>query len=73
MNFPNSTLPDSTLGATLKFEAVFKNSSGEEIAGIWFIDSAWQISTEPLLRFATKAEALEAWESRFNHQSGLPR
>ena len=61
MHFPES-----------KFEVVFKNSLGEEIAGIWFVDGAWKISTEPLLRFPTKADALKAWETRFDHETGLP-
>jgi hypothetical protein len=70
MHFPDPT-PRLTLGTPLEFEAIFKNTMGEEIAGIWFIDGGWQISTEPLLRFPTKTEALEAWETRFNHHSGL--
>ena len=72
MNFPNSTSRDLTLQHHLEFEANFMNSSGEEIAGIWFIDGAWKISTSPLFRFSTKAEALAAWTTRFNHQTGLP-
>ena len=61
MNIPNSP-----------FEIVFKNSLGDDVAGIWFMDGTWKISTDPLSQFSTKAEALDAWESRFNHHSGLP-
>jgi hypothetical protein len=63
MHFPDSKF---------EFEMVFKNSLGEDIAGIWFVDGAWKISTDPISRFSTKAEALEAWKTRFNHETGLP-
>lgn len=61
MPFPNS-----------HFEVVFKNSLGEGIAGIWRVDGVWKISTEPLIQFSSKAEALEAWETNFDHETGLP-
>jgi len=72
MNFPNSTSRDLARQHHLKFEADFMNSSGEQIAGIWFIDGAWKISTSPLFRFSTKSNALAAWATHFNHQTGLP-
>jgi hypothetical protein len=71
MNSPNSR-PDLALGSSLNFEVILKDSSGRQIAGIWFLDDAWKISTDPLSHFSTKAEALEAWETRFDHRTGLP-
>jgi hypothetical protein len=69
MNSPDAR-PDLT--PRLEFEVVFKNSAGKEIAGIWFVDGAWKLSTDPMSFFSTKAEALEAWKTRFSHDSGLP-
>ena len=63
---------DSTRSTRLNFQQVFKNSEGRDIAGILFIDGAWKISTSPLFRFSTKADALAAWATHFNHQTGLP-
>ena len=67
-------MSDSRLDLThsLNFQQVFKNSEGRDIAGILFIDGAWKISTEPMFRFSSKAEALHAWETNFDHQSGMP-
>src|SRR5204863_1446068 len=79
MNLPNATRRILGLGSTtaptdgnLKFEVVLKNSSGEEIAGIWYMDGAWKISTEPMFRFSAKSDVLLAWETGFNHQTGMP-
>ena len=71
MNSPDSCL-DFTLSPGLNFEAVLRNSEGREIAGVLFIDGAYKISNEPLSKFSNKAEALEAWETNFDHQSGMP-
>ena len=72
MNSPRSTVRVLKRPITLEFETILKNSRDEEIAGFWFTDGAWRMSTQPLLRFSTKVEALEAWKSRFNHDSALP-
>jgi hypothetical protein len=67
-------IPDAYLDfrAGLTFEVVFQNSAGREIAGLLFIDGAWKISTEPLATYSSKTEALDAWENRFDHETGIP-
>ena len=71
MNSPDSRL-DFTLSPGLNFEVVLRDSEGREVAGVLFIDGGWKISTDPLAKFSSKAEALKAWETNFDHQSGMP-
>ena len=71
MNWADGPHRDSILSTKLNFSVVFKNSEGQEIAGVLFIDGAWKISTDPLTRFATIGETLDAWETRFNHETGM--
>jgi len=71
MNSPDSRL-DFTLNTRLNFDVILRDSEGREVAGVLFIDGAWKISTDPLSKFSTKDEAFNAWQNRFNHETGMP-
>jgi len=54
-----------------QFEVTFRNRAGEIVAGVWFRNGVWRISTDHLRSYATKEEALQAWEQLFDHETGL--